>query len=85
MSVELYGTYMLNQESVMCVGIDNEAELAVFTPYYAEDEGDSPEIHVEDGVIILSIWDIGELPVISPYRVKPRFKLNAELIGFVDG
>ncbi|MNW37045.1 hypothetical protein D3C74_140760 [compost metagenome] len=84
MGVELYGTYVLNQETVMCTGIDKEADLAVFAPFYSEDAGDYPEIHAEDGVIVLSIWDIVDLQAISPYKLKPKFRLSAELIGFED-
>ncbi|MFB5758945.1 hypothetical protein [Paenibacillus medicaginis] len=84
MKIKLYGTYMMNEGSVMCIGIDSEAELAVFASFYADDEDGTPELHVEDGIAVINLLDTENLLQLSPYKLEPQFKLTANLVGFTD-
>lgn len=83
MEIRLYGTYIIGEETVMCIGMDLESECIVFAPFYSDSEDGSPEIHVEDGVKVVNVGDIDpDTNPISPYKYEPKFRLTAELIGF---
>lgn len=53
--MKLYETFIYEGSvTVMCIGIDEQEGMAVLAPYYADDEDCLPELHVEDGVMVIN-------------------------------
>lgn len=60
--MKLYETFIYEDSlTVMCIGIDQVEGLAVVAPYYADDEDCVPELHVEDGVMVVNLFPAHEM------------------------